>query len=407
MSWQELQLGEAFRIKHGYAFKSQYFGEAGKHVVLTPGNFQEAGGFRSRPGKDRFYTVEPPEDFILKPDDLVVAMTEQGEGLLGSSAMIPVEGSYLHNQRIGLIEDLDESKLDKGFLYRLFNTSQVRAQIRATASGTKVRHTAPKRIYAVRVRAPSIAEQRRISEVLSNHDDLIENNRRRIALLEEAARLLYREWFVHLRFPGHEHARVTDGLPEGWERVRLSDKFDTASGGTPSRQRSEFFEGEINWVKTQELDERPVFSTAEKITEEAVRCSSAKLLPAHTLLVSIYGNTNIGRTGILAVPGATNQACVALFPKRKPDDWIYAQLWLQQHRDYIVGLAQGAAQTNISQQTLRGLELLWPKDILLDAFLDVVLDQYRQMECLCLQNEKLTQARDLLLPRLMNGEIAV
>lgn len=111
--------------------------------------------------------------------------------------------------------------------------------------------------------------------------------------MEEAARLLYREWFVHFRFPGHEHVRITDGLPEGWERVGLFDKFDTTSGGTPSRQRPEFFEGEINWVKTQELDERPIFSTSEKITEEAIARSSAKVLPAKTLLVSIYGNTNI------------------------------------------------------------------------------------------------------------------
>ena len=149
MSWQEIALGDCFTIKHGAAFKSQYFGDSGEHIVLTPGNFFEPGGFRSRPGKDRFYTIEPPDEFILQPGDLVIAMTEQGEGLLGSSALIPADGSYLHNQRIGLVENLDEAKLDKGFLYRLFNTAQVRGQIRATASGTKVRHTAPKRIYAI------------------------------------------------------------------------------------------------------------------------------------------------------------------------------------------------------------------------------------------------------------------
>ena len=154
MSWQEVALGECFTIKHGSAFKSRYFGNSGEHIVLTPGNFFEPGGFRSRPGKDRFYTIEPPDEFVLQPGDLVIAMTEQGEGLLGSSALIPEDGSYLHNQRIGLIQNLDERKLNKGYLYRLFNTPQVRGQIRATASGTKVKHTAPKRIYAIRVEAP-------------------------------------------------------------------------------------------------------------------------------------------------------------------------------------------------------------------------------------------------------------
>ena len=193
--------------------------------------------------------------------------------------------------------------------------------------------------------------QKRIADLLSSYEDLIENNRRRIALLEEAARLLYREWFVHFRFPGHEHVGIVDGIPAGWEKVRVADKFDTISGGTPSRKTPDFFSGNINWVKTQELKERPIFETSERITEEAIARSSAKLLPAQTLLVSIYGNTNIGRTGLLAFPGSSNQACVALLPKRRKEDWIYAQLWLQQHREQIVGLAQGAAQTNISQKT--------------------------------------------------------
>ena len=407
MNWQEIALGDCFTIKHGFAFKSQHFGDSGEHIVLTPGNFHEPGGFRSRPGKDRFYTIQPPDDFVLRPGDLVIAMTEQGEGLLGSSALIPKEGSYLHNQRIGLIENLDEHKLIKGFLYRLFNTPKVRGHIRATASGTKVRHTAPKRIYRIEVNIPPVTIQQKISDILSDYDNLIENNRRRIGLLEGAARLLYREWFVHFRFPGNEHGKIIDGLPEGWERVRVADKFDTTSGGTPSRGNPGFFGGNINWVKTQELNERPIFETSEKITEEAIAHSSAKLLPVQTLLVSIYGNTNIGRTGLLALPSSSNQACVALLPKRRKEDWIYAQLWIQQHREQIVGLAQGAAQTNISQQTLRGLVMIWPASLLLDTFLDCVLSSYQEIECLCLQNSKLSQARDLLLPRLMSGEITV
>jgi type I restriction enzyme S subunit len=217
VSWREITLGDSFTIKHGFAFKGQYFGDSGEHIVLTPGNFYESGGFRARPGKDRYYSVEPPEDFILRGGDLVIAMTEQGEGLLGSSAIIPREGSYLHNQRIGLIENLDESKFDRSYLCRLFNTPQVRTHIRATASGTKVRHTAPKRIYSIKVKVPPVTTQRRISETLSAYDDLIKNNRQRIALLEEAARIFYREWFVRFRFPGHEHVKIIDGIPVDWK----------------------------------------------------------------------------------------------------------------------------------------------------------------------------------------------
>ena len=117
MTWRETNLGDAIHVKHGFAFLSRYFSDSGEYVVLTPGNFNEEGGFRLRPGKDRFYTGDIPEDYVLDEGDLIVAMTEQGPGLLGSSALIPEGGKYLHNQRLGLIQDLDDTVLDKQFLY--------------------------------------------------------------------------------------------------------------------------------------------------------------------------------------------------------------------------------------------------------------------------------------------------
>src|SRR5262245_23034011 len=111
-------------------------------------------------------------------------MTEQAEGLLGSSAIVPENNSYLHNQRLGLVIELDEKKLDRIFLYHMFNTSQVRQQIRATATGAKIRHTAPERILKVGFKCPTIKAQRSIASILSAYDKLIENNTRRIAILE-------------------------------------------------------------------------------------------------------------------------------------------------------------------------------------------------------------------------------
>ena len=223
MSWNQIQLGDAIHVKHGFAFKGQFFTNRGTHIVLTPGNFNEGGGFRLRPGKDRFYSGDIPEEYILKENDLIVAMTEQGPGLIGSSALIPESGRYLHNQRLGLIQIQDDSVFDKEFLYYLFNTRSVREQISGSATGTKVRHTAPERIYRVTASVPSnVEEQRRVGQILSSYDDLIENNRRRIRLLELAARMLYKEWFVHLRFPGHEYVIITDGVPEKWKKRPFS-----------------------------------------------------------------------------------------------------------------------------------------------------------------------------------------
>ena len=122
MSWHDINLGDAIHVKHGFAFKSRFFEEDGDHIVLTPGNFHEEGGFRLRPGKDRAYVGDIPEGYILSEGDLIVAMTEQDPGLLGSSALIPESNLYLHNQRLGLVDEIDCRKLARGFLYYLFNT---------------------------------------------------------------------------------------------------------------------------------------------------------------------------------------------------------------------------------------------------------------------------------------------
>ena len=150
MNENRAKFSDYFKIKHGYAFKSEFFSDSGNYVVVTPGNFFEEGGFKKKRDKEKFYTGVVPEGFVLKRGDLIVAMTEQAEGLLGSSALIPENNYYLHNQRLGLITELDENKLNKKFLYYLFNFSEVRNQIRATATGAKIRHTAPERILDVR-----------------------------------------------------------------------------------------------------------------------------------------------------------------------------------------------------------------------------------------------------------------
>ena len=233
-------LGDLFTIKHGYAFKGEFFGSEGSHIVLTPGNFFDEGGFKNKGDKEKWYSGTIPEEYILSQGDLLVAMTEQAEGLLGSAALVPENGRYLHNQRLGLIQNL--SGVEKRFLYYLFNSQPVRQQIRASCSGVKVRHTSPSRIYEVKVGIPPLPIQRKIAAILSAYDDLIENNIRRIHILEEMAHNLYRDWFVKFRFPGHQHARFVDSplgkIPEGWEVVKLNDVCHLTMGQSP---KSEFY----------------------------------------------------------------------------------------------------------------------------------------------------------------------
>jgi type I restriction enzyme S subunit len=252
----------------------------------------------------------------------------------------------------------------------------------------------------------NLQQQQSIASILSAYDDLIENNRRRIKLLEQAARLLYKEWFVHLRFPGHEHVKIIDGVPEGWEEGVVADFYSTGSGGTPSRKRPEFYTGEIPWVKTQELIGGFILFTDEQITDEAINLSSAKPFPRHTVLIAMYGAT-IGQTAILSIPSTTNQACCAVVPKKPGASYSHAYLFFCHHKTDLVGLGKGAAQNNISQQIIKSFKMVLPGKELLHAFASSVSPIFDQIEILQKSKINLSKARELLLPRLMNGEIPI
>jgi len=262
-------------------------------------------------------------------------------------------------------------------------------------------------IRRIQVELPKRDVQDEIATILSSYDELIENNRKRIKLLERAARLLYTEWFVRGRFPRWEGVKKKDGVPEGWEKGTIEEFYHTSSGGTPSRSKPEYYEGDINWVKTQELNEDFIFDTEEKITELAINNSSAKIYPANTLLVSMYGGTNIGRAALLAKPAACNQACCALSPKVEHANIYFAFLFFGTIREQLIGISQGAAQTNISQQIVRGLKVVLPSKVVINAFSERVIPLFDQMRTLQAMNHQLTRARDLLLPRLMSGRVKV
>ena len=144
--WPLVSLNEGINVKHGFAFKGEYFSGSGNEILITPGNFHEQGGFKYTPGKEKYYTHDYPSEYLCCKGDLVVAMTEQTDGLLGSTALVPENKKFLHNQRIGLIT-FDSDRYNTLFLYYVFRTKSVRAQIAQSSSGSKVKHTSPNRIY--------------------------------------------------------------------------------------------------------------------------------------------------------------------------------------------------------------------------------------------------------------------
>jgi type I restriction enzyme S subunit len=159
--WEEKPLGELCEIKHGFAFKSKYFVNDGEYVCLTPGNFLESGGYRDRGEKTKYYSGPIPEGFVLSPGQMLLAMTEQAPGLLGSPIIVPKGQRFLHNQRLGLVCPKAGVPLETGFFFHVFNGRCFRHAVHASATGVKVRHTSPAKLGNIKVAFPTSSRQQR------------------------------------------------------------------------------------------------------------------------------------------------------------------------------------------------------------------------------------------------------
>jgi type I restriction enzyme S subunit len=167
-SWEVVELGEFFQIKHGFAFDGAFFNPSGDYILMTPGHFHEEGGFRDQGEKTKYFIGDIPQEYVLVKGDLVVAMTEQKSGLLGSAAFVPEGNLYLHNQRLGLIVDLDTRRLCKRYLFHIFNLPHLRVEVSKTSTGSKVKHTSPTKLRAISIGIPpTVEEQEEIASALS------------------------------------------------------------------------------------------------------------------------------------------------------------------------------------------------------------------------------------------------
>ena len=337
-----------------------------------------------------------------RANDLIFAR----EAPAGNVALVQENQTVCLGQRTVLIRP-NVQKVNPQYLVYYLLSPKPQYELLGTANGATVAHVNLPAIRNLKIELPEKSVQDKIGTILVTYDDLIENNQKQIKLLEEAAQRLYKEWFVDLRFPGYENTKIVDGVPEGWQYEKLGDLVKTTSGGTPSRRKSEYYvNGNIRWIKTKELNDRFIFETEEHITEDAVKNSSAKVLPEGALIVAMYGAT-IGKIGITAAEMACNQACCAFISF---DDMIskeYLYCWLMDNREYLVSQGKGAAQSNLSQEMIRNFSLLCPDKKVIKNFTEIVTTMLENKRVLENKILMLSKARDDLLPKLMSGEVEV
>ena len=250
--------------------------------------------------------------------------------------------------------------------------------------------------------------QHRIATILSRYDSLIENYQKQIKLLEESAQRLYKEWFIDLRFPGHENTKIVDGVPEGWERKKISDVCDTIGGGTPSTKVQEYYErGNINWVTPTDITKNNslcLLDTEKKITQEGLDHSSAKMLPVETILMT--SRASVGYFGICDFEVCTNQGFISCVPFKK-NFQMYLLYNLMTRVEEIRIKAGGSTYLEISKSVFRNFDIISPSDEILNSFQHKAHQILDKVRYLSKQIRHLTEARDRLLPKLMSGEIEV
>lgn len=331
-------------------------------------------------------------DFVFVSDEKALSLTANTagprdlvftqRGTLGQVGLIPDLPNYpryvISQSQMKLT--VDASKAEPRFVYYYFRLPTTVETIKSHVSSSGVPHINLGVLRRFKIPLPPLKDQRRIVEVAAAYDDLIENNRRRMALLEESARLLYREWFVHLRFPGHEHPRLINGVPQGWERVPLGERVT------------------LNYGKALKADERvegpfPVYGSSG-----IVGTHEKALVKGPGIVVGRKGNVgSVFWSGRDFYPIDT----VYFIDAETSDLYLYYAL---KHMHFI---STDVAVPGLNRDLAYSRPLLTPPPSLRRDFLDFVKPIHAQLDKLTEHNEKLRTARDLLLPRLMSGEIEV
>lgn len=318
---------------------------------------------------------------------ITIAANIAETAILGIDACFP-------DSIIGFIPDDD--KADARFIKYIFD-ALLQKQYQQFTQGAAQDNLSQGKLLSLKFPVPDPKTQKRIADKLAAYDDLIANNRRRIQLLEQAARLLYKEWFIHLRFPGHEHVKIKDGVPEGWEKVRLHAIAEITVGQSPqSKYYNEdgaglpFHQGVTNFGVRFPTNQ--TYCTLEK-----------RIAEPGDILFSV--RAPVGRINMNMDKTVIGRGLAAIRSNSKHQNFLFYQLKSQFFKEDMMG--GGAIFAAVTKKDLHNVELVQPPPSLIDMFMEHVLPIDRQIETLHRACGNLTSARDILLPRLMTGDVPV
>lgn len=345
---------------------------------------------------------------IPQKNDLILAR----EAPAGNVAIIKNEGKVCLGQRTVLIRPLPD-KANPDYLTYYLLSPQQQYNLLGTANGATVAHVNLSTIRNLKIQLPPINIQCHIVDILSVYDDLIEVNQKQIRLLEEAARRLYREWFVDLRFPGHEDTPITDGIPAGWTSLALSQIFDYTRGKSYSSEELSNTDGicliNLNNVNAWGGYKRGVEKRFTGTYSENHEVKSGDIIMAVTDMTQerrLVGH--VALVPVLAEKALISMDLIKITPKEPVTHYfLYSMLRFSSIAEQISQYANGANVLHLRPENIVRLKAYIPSKSIMMRFEKIVANYYAKIEPLEKQILLLQEARDRLLPKLMNGEIEV
>lgn len=318
---------------------------------------------------------------------------------------------WFANTRGGCSNDVLVYKPNNGindkWLYYLLSQDSFFNFVMSGTKGTKMPRGDKSQIMKFPVALPPLDEQRKIAGVLSALDDKIELNNKINRNLEAQAQAIFKSWFVD--FEPFKNGKFVDSelgkIPEGWRVERLGAVCECVLGGTPSRSRKEYWEGNIPWINSGKTNEFRVISPSEFISAEGLKKSATKLLPKKTTILAITGAT-LGQVSLLEIDACANQSVVGILENNLlPYEYIY--MYVSHNIEKIISHQTGGAQQHINKDNIKNFHIILPPQCELKRYTNAVENLYSEITNLVFQSRRLSQLRDTLLPKLMSGEIDV
>jgi type I restriction enzyme S subunit len=397
--WKKVKFGDYIDVLSGFAFKSKVFSDSGIPVIKIKNVCPPYISLEDLSYVPNSIAFQNPR-YILRKGDVLIAMTgshiNQIASVVGRVGRVRYDAITVLNQRVGKIVNKNEAKSSLDYIYYYLSQYEVKVELAQKAGGAANQaNISPSDIKNLLIPYPPIEIQHRIATILSRYDSLIENYQKQIKLLEESAQRLYKEWFIDLRFPGHENTKIVDGVPEGWEKKKLVDMVDVQYGYAFD---GKLFNSNSEGMPILRIRNIPDGITSDYTTEEAQDC-----------YIVHNGDIVVGMDGIFHINSWSGgdaylvQRACSFRPKEECMKGFIFQA-IQEPIKFFEKTLVGATVAHLGKKHIDSIELCIPKNFELYKPFSKF---YNQRQGLLSQIRLLTEARDRLLPRLMNGVINV